>query len=325
MGLSWFLFAILMAFDGVFLAAVGVKYLEVKRASRWPAATGKVISSRSEARKVDRSSGAGKDRIVDTEIRNFAAVRYSYDVAGTRRTGDRIGLAHDVGNFQVAEKLKKYPAGAIVTVYYDPQDPRKSVLERDLPARAFEIALLMGGLVALAGIIGMLLTRDLSGWLTRFELQHERGAAALFVAIMAVFMALFGYHTFRRGAATYAWPKTEGLIASSKVEKVRVYSYSWSPRRYIHGLRDRTVFSYAVGGVKYTSDTANYGGRTIGSIRVLASRLAGRFTAGETVEVYYNPEAPEQAVLLRGAPGQWLIWTAAAVLLGVAAWLAGQA
>jgi hypothetical protein len=46
---------------------------------------------------------------VSTETRNFAAVRYAFNVNGRRVEGTRIGIADDPGNFQVAEKLRLYP------------------------------------------------------------------------------------------------------------------------------------------------------------------------------------------------------------------------
>ena len=94
-----------MAMDGLFMAALVSKYNEVRRASIWAAVPGKIVSSRSEARKIERSSGSGRDRVVDSEIRNFAAVGYEFYADGKKRTGNRISIGHDVGNYQVAEKL----------------------------------------------------------------------------------------------------------------------------------------------------------------------------------------------------------------------------
>jgi hypothetical protein len=46
---------------------------------------------------------------------------------------NRVSIGEDRGNFQVIETIAKYPAGAIVMVYYNPLHPHEAVLERDLP------------------------------------------------------------------------------------------------------------------------------------------------------------------------------------------------
>jgi hypothetical protein len=52
----------------------------------------------------------------------------------------------------------------------------------------------------------------------------------------------------------------------------------------------------------------------VATFRYLAKKSASRFIAGDTVEVFYNPAAPAEAVLVRGAPGQWAIWVIAVAM-----------
>ena len=67
------------------------------------------------------------------EERNFADIVYEYSVAGRKLRNNRVSIGEDLGNFQVAETIAKYPVGAVVTVYYNPLHPDQAVLERDLP------------------------------------------------------------------------------------------------------------------------------------------------------------------------------------------------
>src|SRR6185312_13610102 len=67
------------------------------------------------------------------EERNFAEIVYEYSVAGRKLRNNRVSIGEDLGNFEVAETIAKYPVGAIVTVYYNPLHPKEAVLERDLP------------------------------------------------------------------------------------------------------------------------------------------------------------------------------------------------
>nr|WP_295884805.1 DUF3592 domain-containing protein [uncultured Devosia sp.] len=322
--LKWLLLLIVLAFDGLFLAAVISKYFEVKRASFWAAVPGKIVSSRSEARRVEKiSAGSARTRIRDTELRNFAVVKYVFQADGRRQVGQRISLAEDVGNFQVAEKLKRYPVGAAVTVYYDRNRPTQSVLERDMPMRGFEIAILCGILIGLGCLFLLLISDNVMAALGRMAPDSPQAWGAAFCAVLAAAMAAFGYGLRQKGAESRKWPSTKGVVLASDVVQVQVgrqYRW-WLLNRKL--IRDRTTYSYAVGGVTYRSDRVRLGGQAYASFSALARRAALRFEPGVPVDVYYNPLSPTEAVLVRGAQGQWMVSVAAAAMLALAARLAG--
>ncbi|HSI41034.1 MAG TPA: DUF3592 domain-containing protein [Xanthobacteraceae bacterium] len=327
MALKWFLLAILMAFDALFLAAVIAKYRESARASRWIPATGTIKSSSAQARRVARTSASGRAAIKDSELRNFAVIRYEFRANGRTVSGTRIGIADDLGNYQVAEKLKRYPVGAAVTVFHDRERPESCVLERDMPARGLEIAILGGALVAVCGVIFVLVSGGFVSGLSRLVPHADQAPAAMFVAVLGLFVSWFGVGLYRRGAATHAWPSTTGTIASSAAEGVAIrFSFNTFRDNSVGRVfRQRTVYTYCVAGVTYRSDTTSFGAQSYASFRLLAERGAARFQPGQPVEVFYNPAIPEQAVLTRGAPGQSLVWLVALGLFGLAARLAGLA
>ena len=324
--LKWLLLLIVLAFDGMFLAAVITKYLEVKRASFWAAVPGKIVSSRSEARRVKTMTAEGpRHRVHDSELRNFAVVKYVFQADGKRQEGQRISLSEDVGNFQVAEKLQRYPVGAQVTVYYDRNRPDQSVLERDVMSmRSFEIAILVGILVALGCLFLLLISDNLMAGLSGLIPNSAQSSAAVFVTIMAVLIVIFGYALHDKGAATHKWPSAKGLVLSSDVVLVKVgrtFAVRMLNKRKL--IRDRTTYSYSVDGVIYRSDRTSFGAQTYATFSYFARRAADRFEPGGPVEVFYNPKSPAEAVLIRGAPGQTLIWIAAAALFALAGHLAG--
>jgi hypothetical protein len=322
--LKWLLLLVIIAFDGLFLGVVISKYFEVKRASFWAAVPGKIISSRSEARQVKKSTaGDLRSRVHDTELRNFAAVTYAFEANGAPQQGRRISLAEDVGNYQVAEKLKRYPVGAAVTVYYDRNRPSQSVLERDMPVRGFEIAILIGVLIGLGCLFLLLISDNVMAALAGLAATSPQAWGAAFCVILAVAIAVFAYGLNRKGAETRTWPSVTGVVTASDAELVKVgrqYAW-WVLNRKL--VRDRTTYSYSVSGVAYRSDRIRFGGQTYASFTALARRAALRYEPGAPVEVYYNPVSPTEAVLVRGAPGQWLVWIAAAAMLGLAARLGG--
>jgi hypothetical protein len=88
----------------------------------WQTTTGRVMKSR-----VEVSSGGESTSV-------SARVHYAYDVNGRAyqsdqiRAGDKIMTISSSGDAYAT--IDRYPEGAIVTVYYNPQNPQESALER---------------------------------------------------------------------------------------------------------------------------------------------------------------------------------------------------
>lgn len=58
------------------------------------------------------------------------SVTYAYEVAGTRHNGNRISaLSAYTSRGRAETVLARYKVGTAVDVYYDPEDPKSSVLE----------------------------------------------------------------------------------------------------------------------------------------------------------------------------------------------------
>ena len=130
--LPWFVYAMLLAPLGLILARRRLQSLQVRAAREWPSAAGKVVVSKAEVRKVkvidsDRAGGAS--------LRGAQLRRHRLRIFGRGRKlrNNRVSIGEDLGNFEVAETIAKYPVGAVVTVYYNPLHPDQAVLERDLP------------------------------------------------------------------------------------------------------------------------------------------------------------------------------------------------
>ncbi len=84
-------------------------------AADWPHTSGTVLSATVQVNR----QGAGRP---ETPI-----VLYAYQVDGRFFQGSRVKLR---GIAEASAALARYPAGACVTVYYDPADPAHSALER---------------------------------------------------------------------------------------------------------------------------------------------------------------------------------------------------
>ncbi len=86
----------------------------------WPSASGTVVESELRSRR--RNSR----RIY------YPHIVYSYNVMGQAYTGKDIGPGKYSGTTTAREIVAKYPSGAPVEVYYDPQNPSEAVLETDV-------------------------------------------------------------------------------------------------------------------------------------------------------------------------------------------------
>src|SRR5690349_8282277 len=118
-------------FVGLIAVAIVVKLREVRRASRWPSTEGKVVVSRVGTLK--KEPGDIGYNSSDTNVTNYPHVEYTYVAGGKTQRASQIEIGEYRSDFDLEEKLAKYPVGARVTVYYNPDKPSEACLERALP------------------------------------------------------------------------------------------------------------------------------------------------------------------------------------------------
>lgn len=205
-------------FPGLILVALVVKLVEVRRVKRWPETTGKVVASRVQSRRNEQGD-PGYD-FHDTEVTNEPFVQYEYAVGSQKYRCSRIDIGEKTSGFELEAILDRYPVGAEVTVYYNPADPSKAMLERDLPRVAY---LGMGCLLVVfvgGPLLAMLVYHNSLDWL-KPHLANPQSAP--FVAAsggfgLAVFLFALGMYGVVRRASR--WPTTQGRIISSGPETV---------------------------------------------------------------------------------------------------------
>lgn len=307
--LLWFALAI----DGAILLTAIIKWRQVEAARTWQAVSGRIVKSEAEARQVSKTRL--DSTVENSEVRNFAAVRYAFNVGDAKFRGNRVSFAADTGNGGIAETLGRYPPGAEVTVYYDPSNPEDCVLERDPPGGRF-FARMIGGCLA-AGFILVTLLLAASGTLSAalFALPELRWtpktvfAGCLVVGALVLVNATAKLRRIRR-----YWRTTSGIVVSSDVVRLAARSQWLNPRNYFKG---RTVYEYAVDGVSYQSDRVGFDDLAFSNSRLIAERDADRFGVGNSVQVHYDPDAPASAVLHLGNPrlSRWCLGAAGLALL----------
>ena len=116
-------------FFGLTLGAIAAWFVfrdrRRNRAARaWPGIAGRIVESRVEAKTLpgDRPT-----------IRFAPRIAYEYAVSDRTYRSERIAFGEVFWSLApqgAAAKVARYPAGAEVTVYYNPRRPEEAVLER---------------------------------------------------------------------------------------------------------------------------------------------------------------------------------------------------
>ena len=110
--------------------------------SQWPSTMGTVNTSYLERR---HSSDSGST--------NYPVVEYSYQAGGQAYQGAKIAPGPEVGGTGAGKVVARYPVGAQVMVFYNPQNPSDAVLETKAPAQWVMWLILIVLDVALCGVI----------------------------------------------------------------------------------------------------------------------------------------------------------------------------
>ncbi|HTD23698.1 MAG TPA: DUF3592 domain-containing protein [Terriglobales bacterium] len=125
----------------IFMAAFDLR--KANRAKTWPTAQGKVLSS-------------GLAAVNDSDGTTYkAAILYEYSVNSVDHRSDVWRVRAGSSSFTKAatEAVKRYPAGATVTVYFNPENPADAMLE---PGKVSWSLLFGGVMFAGIGAIGFL-------------------------------------------------------------------------------------------------------------------------------------------------------------------------
>jgi hypothetical protein len=135
---------VLFILNAIFLTIIFLMRRRMATVGQWPSTMGHVMMSR-----IDRRSSS--DGYTD-----YPVVQYSYLVGGQSYQSMKLAPGPEVGGTGARKVVEKYPAGAQVMVFYDPQNPSDAVLERKAPAMWLMWLLLVVFDLALCGVIPIL-------------------------------------------------------------------------------------------------------------------------------------------------------------------------
>ncbi len=133
---------VLIILNVAFLGIIFFMRRRMAVVSQWPSTMGTVLMSTIE----QRSSGEGG-------YTDYPVVQYSYQINGQAYQSYKLAPGPELGGSGARKVIAKYPAGAQVMVFYDPQKPSDAVLERKAPAQWFMWLMLVIFDCALCGAI----------------------------------------------------------------------------------------------------------------------------------------------------------------------------
>jgi hypothetical protein len=296
------------------LAATASKVVEWRAAQSWAQTTGTIV--RSEIA-VERHRFAGEPETV----KNVPAVEYEFNVGDRNIHGSRIGIGDDSGGANSEATLARYPLGTKVTVYYDPADPRRCVLERGGPQ-----GLTASGVIALALellVIGVavwwLITRGPAFVGARFP--HSEPGVVVFAAGVGIVVLWFFLAARRYSKQAFYWPAVRGKIVKSEVESYRdrVGGVNGTMLTF---YRPVVEYVYQVRGRDYRANQIGVGITTEGS-QSYAEAIAAKYPAGREVAVHYDPANPGVAALDNPTGTTWYLLLLVAACFALAIWQLG--
>jgi uncharacterized protein DUF3592 len=136
---------VLLILNAVFLGVIYFMRRKMSQVSQWPSTMGTVMMSTIELRSSSESGST-----------EYPVVQYSYRVAGQGYQSLKLAPGPEVGGTGARKIVARYPAGAQVMVFYNPQNPSEAVLERNAPAQWLMWLLLVIFDCVLCGVIPLI-------------------------------------------------------------------------------------------------------------------------------------------------------------------------
>jgi Protein of unknown function (DUF3592) len=264
----------------------------MQAASKWDKVEGVIIVSR-----VEQPPSHLSDDLNDAS----PVIRYRYRAGGQELESDRIRVGGQPLTTRVlaGKQIARFPVGARVDVYLDPNDSDNALLE---PRQQGNLAAQLAFTITFGIAAGILVAHGIAG-----HVLYTGNGVPLFafvLPIVALLAAVFSVVSFSRtrrlASASTRWPTVPGVITTSGVIEEVIEDQGNSDKsriRKIHRYQVDLRYAYQVEKRDFVGTTANWGWTAIYGLRELAEKAAGQYTKGQPVTVYYDPEQPGNAVL----------------------------
>ncbi|MEO0413887.1 MAG: DUF3592 domain-containing protein [Verrucomicrobiota bacterium] len=123
--------------------------------------------------------------------------------------------------------------------------------------------------------------------------------ALIFVLVGGGLIAL-GIVRLKGAQESKSWPSTSGQITELSIKQGRKSGKKENSFNSKRTYQPVVNYRYQVGDEAFTGNRVTYEPLSRSSSRVRAERVISAFTEGQTVTVFYDPDAPEKSVLQTG-------------------------
>jgi hypothetical protein len=143
----------------------------------------------------------------------------------------------------------------------------------------------------------------------------EKLAGAVIFPAIGIVIALFSYNAYATRMESKTWPTSAGVIVRSEIEAHNSADSDSGSKTTEAVQYAKIAYQYEVGGQKHKGTRIS-----LSSASNNAQQIVSRYPKGKSVQVYYNPDKPKQAVLVPGGDGFNFvpyIFSTVFVLLGI--------
>lgn len=153
---SWVLYFIIIVC--LLFISIGVGMLiklvqqfgKLQQSKHWISTSGKITSSDLDAQVTTEDDGYQTTTYL-------AKVNFTYEANGNTYESDRVNIDYGMRTSNIRKQqsvVEQYPVGSNVTVYYDPEDPSQSVLEKKVNG-AFTTILVSAVFIAIGVVLAV--------------------------------------------------------------------------------------------------------------------------------------------------------------------------
>jgi hypothetical protein len=283
----------LLIFGGMLFGLVRLRS-KMQAAGAWNRIEGVIIASG-----VEQPPSHVSDDLNDAT----PVIRYRYRADGQDHESDQIRIGGQPMTTRVlaGRLVARYPVGAHVDVFVDPNNPADALLE---PGQQGNLAAQLAFTITFGFAAAILIAHAIAGKVLYSGNGVPVFAFALpFVAILAAIFSVVAFVRGRRLArASARWPTVPGTITTSDVIEEVIEDRSDSNNdkkiiRKIHRFQVDLRYAYRVDRRDFVGTNVNWGWTAIYGLRELAEKAASQYTQGRPVTVYYDPMQPGNAVL----------------------------
>jgi hypothetical protein len=230
-------------------------------------------------------------------------IRYRYQAGGQELESDKIFVGGPAITTRVlAAKLTgRYPVGAHVDVHVDPKQPTEALLE---PAAAQNVAALVAFTMVFGVIAATLTAHSFAGHVLYADNGVPLFAFALPIIVLVggVFCVAEYVRTRRLASASLRWPTASGRVTRCDVieeiiEEKTEHDNRPTTSKLVHRYQVDLRYAYRVGKRDFIGTEVDWNGTMISGLREVAEEGAAKYRPGKSVQVYYDPDQPGQAVL----------------------------